>query len=48
MSIPNGLHEGLPIGLQIMTKAFGEGEMMAFSNYLLKIIIRNYSRFIVK
>ena len=37
MSIPNGFDkEGLPIGLQIMTKAFGEGEMMAFSNYLLK------------
>jgi len=37
MSIPNGIDkEGLPIGLQIMTKSFGEAEMMAFSNYLLK------------
>lgn len=37
MSIPNGFDkQGLPIGLQIMTKAFGEGEMMAFSNYLMK------------
>jgi aspartyl-tRNA(Asn)/glutamyl-tRNA(Gln) amidotransferase subunit A len=37
MSIPNGFDkEGLPIGIQIMTKAFGEGEMMAFSRYLMK------------
>ncbi len=37
MSIPNGADkQGLPIGLQIMTKAFGEAEMMAFSNYLMK------------
>jgi aspartyl-tRNA(Asn)/glutamyl-tRNA(Gln) amidotransferase subunit A len=37
MSIPNGFDkQGLPIGLQIMTKAFGEGEMMAFSSYLMK------------
>lgn len=36
MSIPNGVDkEGLSIGLQIMTRAFGEAEMMAFSKYLM-------------
>jgi aspartyl-tRNA(Asn)/glutamyl-tRNA(Gln) amidotransferase subunit A len=36
ISIPNGVDkDGLPIGIQIMTKAFGEGELLAFSNYLL-------------
>ena len=37
MSIPNGFDkQGLPIGLQVMTKAFGEAEMLAFSGYLMK------------
>ncbi len=36
MSIPNGEDkDGLSIGLQIMTKSFGEAEMLAFSNYLI-------------
>ncbi len=37
ISLPNGHdREGLPIGLQIMTKLFGEQELLAFSEYLLK------------
>jgi aspartyl-tRNA(Asn)/glutamyl-tRNA(Gln) amidotransferase subunit A len=36
ISIPNGIDsEGLPIGVQVMTKAFGEEELLAFSKYLL-------------
>lgn len=35
ISIPNGTDkQGLPIGLQIMTRAFEEGELLAFSKYL--------------
>ncbi|HEX8549384.1 MAG TPA: Asp-tRNA(Asn)/Glu-tRNA(Gln) amidotransferase subunit GatA [Cytophagaceae bacterium] len=35
ISIPNGIDKsGLPIGLQIMTKAFGEGQLLAFANYM--------------
>jgi aspartyl-tRNA(Asn)/glutamyl-tRNA(Gln) amidotransferase subunit A len=37
ISIPNGSdQQGLPIGLQMMTKAFGEADLLAFSNYLLR------------
>jgi aspartyl-tRNA(Asn)/glutamyl-tRNA(Gln) amidotransferase subunit A len=37
ISIPNGNDkEGLPIGLQIMTKAFGEEDLLAFSKYILE------------
>jgi aspartyl-tRNA(Asn)/glutamyl-tRNA(Gln) amidotransferase subunit A len=36
ISVPNGEDkEGQSIGLQVMTKAFGEAEMMAFSKYLM-------------
>jgi aspartyl-tRNA(Asn)/glutamyl-tRNA(Gln) amidotransferase subunit A len=36
ISIPNGKDsEGLPIGVQVMTKAFGEEDLLAFSKYLL-------------
>ncbi|MFL5730523.1 MAG: Asp-tRNA(Asn)/Glu-tRNA(Gln) amidotransferase subunit GatA [Cytophagaceae bacterium] len=36
ISIPNGKDsQGLPIGVQVMTKAFGEQELLAFSKYLL-------------
>ena len=39
ISIPNGLDEnGLPIGLQIMSRAFSEEELLAFSSYLLTMI----------
>jgi aspartyl-tRNA(Asn)/glutamyl-tRNA(Gln) amidotransferase subunit A len=35
ISIPNGKDkEGLPIGLQIMGKAFGEAELLDFAAYL--------------
>lgn len=38
VSIPNGKDaSGLPIGLQIMTKAFGEEQLLAFSKYMLSI-----------
>jgi aspartyl-tRNA(Asn)/glutamyl-tRNA(Gln) amidotransferase subunit A len=38
VSIPNGKDaSGLPIGLQIMTKAFGEASLLAFSQYMLSI-----------
>jgi aspartyl-tRNA(Asn)/glutamyl-tRNA(Gln) amidotransferase subunit A len=37
MSIPNGTDkQGLPIGLQIMTKSFGEAAMLSFADYLLR------------
>ena len=37
ISIPNGKDkEGLPIGLQVMTKAFGEADLLAFSKYILE------------
>ena len=36
ISVPNGKDsQGLPIGLQVMTKAFGEESLLAFSKYLL-------------
>jgi aspartyl-tRNA(Asn)/glutamyl-tRNA(Gln) amidotransferase subunit A len=36
ISIPNGKDsQGLPIGVQVMTKAFGEEALLAFSKYLL-------------
>jgi aspartyl-tRNA(Asn)/glutamyl-tRNA(Gln) amidotransferase subunit A len=36
ISIPIGTDkQGLPIGIQVMTKAFGEEELLAFSKYLL-------------
>jgi aspartyl-tRNA(Asn)/glutamyl-tRNA(Gln) amidotransferase subunit A len=36
ISIPNGKDsDGLPIGVQVMTKAFGEEDLLAFSKYLL-------------
>ncbi|MBX9852872.1 MAG: Asp-tRNA(Asn)/Glu-tRNA(Gln) amidotransferase subunit GatA [Cytophagaceae bacterium] len=39
ISIPNGKDaQGLPIGLQIMTKAFGEQDLLAFSKYVLEKI----------
>lgn len=39
ISIPSGKDKaGLPIGLQVMTKAFGEQELLAFSKYLLERI----------
>jgi aspartyl-tRNA(Asn)/glutamyl-tRNA(Gln) amidotransferase subunit A len=39
ISIPNGKDKaGLPIGLQIQTKAFGEQELLAFSKYILERI----------
>ena len=38
VSIPNGKDaSGMPIGLQIMTKAFGEEQLLAFSKYMLSI-----------
>lgn len=37
ISIPNGKDKaGLPIGLQVMTKAFGEQDLLAFSKYILE------------
>ncbi|WP_373514022.1 Asp-tRNA(Asn)/Glu-tRNA(Gln) amidotransferase subunit GatA [Persicitalea sp.] len=40
ISIPNGLDENdLPIGLQIMTKAFEEEKLLAFSKHLTKITV---------
>jgi aspartyl-tRNA(Asn)/glutamyl-tRNA(Gln) amidotransferase subunit A len=39
ISVPNGKDsQGLPIGLQIMTKAFGEQDLLAFSKYVLEKI----------
>jgi len=36
ISIPNGIDkEGLPIGIQLMTKSFGEGELLAFAQQLV-------------
>lgn len=36
IAIPNGLDEdGLPIGLQVMTKAFGEEKLLSFSRLIL-------------
>lgn len=38
ISIPNGKDaDGMPIGLQIMTKSFGEQNLLAFSKYILGI-----------
>jgi len=38
ISIPNGNDDdGMPIGLQIMTKSFGEQQLLAFSKYILDI-----------
>lgn len=38
ISIPNGTDKtGMPIGIQIMTQAFGEDKLLAFSKYLLSI-----------
>ncbi|MFN3405133.1 MAG: Asp-tRNA(Asn)/Glu-tRNA(Gln) amidotransferase subunit GatA [Cytophagaceae bacterium] len=38
ISIPNGHDkEGLPIGLQVMTKSFGEEQLLAFSKYLANL-----------
>lgn len=40
ISIPNGVDsEGLPIGLQLLGKAFKEDEIYAFSNYLMESAI---------
>ena len=37
VSIPNGTDaQGLPMGLQIMGKPFGEAELLAFSKYVLE------------
>ena len=39
ISIPSGKDkEGLPIGLQVMTKSFGEEDLLAFSKYILEKI----------
>jgi aspartyl-tRNA(Asn)/glutamyl-tRNA(Gln) amidotransferase subunit A len=39
ISIPNGNDkQGLPIGIQVMTKAFGEQDLLAFSKYILEKI----------
>ena len=36
ISLPLGQHSnGLPFGIQVMTKSFGEAELLAFSNYLM-------------
>jgi len=41
IAIPNGLDEdGLPIGLQVMTKAFGEEKLLSFSRLILNERIR--------
>lgn len=38
MSIPNGTdRNNLPIGLQIITKAFGEAQLLSFAQYLLQL-----------
>jgi aspartyl-tRNA(Asn)/glutamyl-tRNA(Gln) amidotransferase subunit A len=38
VSLPNGKdHTGLPIGLQVMAKAFAEEDLLAFSKYILSI-----------
>ena len=38
MSIPNGTdRNNLPIGLQIITKAFGEVQLLSFAQYLLQL-----------
>ncbi len=40
ISIPNGFDEnGLPIGLQIMSRAFGEEDLLAFAAYLSTEVI---------
>lgn len=37
ISLPLGTDDkGLPIGVQVMTKAFGEAELLAFSQYLME------------
>lgn len=42
LSIPNGLDEnGLPIGLQIMSRAFNEENLLAFSTYLSTTILNS-------
>ena len=42
ISIPNGLDEnGLPIGLQIMSRAFNEENLLAFSAYLSTTIVNS-------
>lgn len=39
LSLPNGQDEsGLPIGIQIMTRLFGEKDLFAFSEYLSELI----------
>lgn len=39
ISIPNGKDKnGLPIGLQIISKSFSEAELLAFSKYLLALL----------
>lgn len=38
ISIPNGIdNSGMPVGLQIMSKEFGESELLSFSKYLLNL-----------
>ncbi|MCS6822797.1 MAG: Asp-tRNA(Asn)/Glu-tRNA(Gln) amidotransferase subunit GatA [Cytophagaceae bacterium] len=38
ISIPNGCDSnGLPIGIQLMTKSFAEQELLAFSKYMLEL-----------
>jgi aspartyl-tRNA(Asn)/glutamyl-tRNA(Gln) amidotransferase subunit A len=37
ISIPNGTDaQGLPMGLQLMGKPFGEAELLSFSKYILE------------
>ena len=36
ISLPLGQHSnGLPFGIQVMAKSFGEQELLAFSKYLM-------------
>ena len=38
ISIPNGTdHQGMPIGLQVISNSFKEADLYAFSNYLTKL-----------
>jgi len=38
ISLPDGKDkQGLPIGLQVMTRSFNEGELMAFSRYIMNL-----------
>ena len=42
VSLPNGRDsQGLAIGLQVLSKSFGEQELLSFSDYLIKNKILN-------